>query len=78
MSQRLDGELSVFDNPIKSHVLGVLLIDGCKRITIGNTKPFSDIEKMLNKYLPNDRGHAGLTECEDELIEAGYEDYAQI
>ena len=36
------------------------------------------LAKILNKYLPNTRGYAAVAECQDELIEAGYEDYAQI
>ena len=72
--KQISGVFYADGNPIKSHVLGLLLIKGCAGIMLDNKK----VQNIVNKYLPNDRGHSGLAACEDELIEAGLEDYAQL
>ena len=59
---------------IKSHILGLLLIDGCKEVEMDN----KDIEKIMNKYLKQPFTPHRLYDCQDELIEAGFEEYAQL
>lgn len=59
------------DNPIKSHVLGLLLIPGIKRIV--NDDKWANI---LNKYIG--QGRKGMLDCQNELIEDGLEEYAQL
>jgi len=62
------------DNPIKSHVLGLLLIKGCKEVELDNKQ----VEEILNRYLPNTRGNKALLECQSELLDADLEDWAQL
>jgi hypothetical protein len=71
---KMKGNFNVEDNPIKSHVLGVLLIEGCKALIIDN----QEVENIISKYLPNKEGRKGLMKCKAELVDAGYEDYAQL
>ncbi len=59
------------DNPIKSHVLGLLLIDGLQKVFLDNMK----VRVIINKHLKGDRD---IFACQEELIEAGYEEYAQL
>jgi hypothetical protein len=59
------------NNPIKSHVLGLLLIDGLNHITLDNTK----VEKIINKYL---KGSRDVFDCQNELMDAGFDAYAQL
>ena len=67
---RIDGILYCNNNPIKSHILGVLKIKNLQMIEIDNKK----VQDIVNKYLP-----AGdILECQQELIEAGFEEYAQL
>ena len=61
-------------NDIKSHVLGLLMIPGCTNATIDN----NEVQKILNKYLPNTGGNQWVMQCQTELIEAGYRDYAKL
>ena len=57
-------------NPIKSHVLGLLLIKRLKSVEFDNKQ----LEKIINKYLPL----GDVMECQNELIDAGLEEFAQI
>jgi hypothetical protein len=63
-----------YKNDIKSHVLGLLMIPGCKSVELDN----EEVEKILNKYLPNTGGNQVVMKCQTELIEAGYRDYAKL
>ena len=71
---KMNGEVNAQRNPIKSHVLGVLLIDGCKRLYLDN----GPVQEIINNYLPNKEGRKGLLKCKGELVDAGYEEYAQL
>ena len=57
-------------NPIKSHVLGLLKIKRLKSVELDN----KEVEKILNKYLPE----GDLLDCQEELIDAGLDEYAQL
>ncbi len=58
-------------NPITSCVLGLLLIDGLEKVYL-NT---NGVEDIINKHLKGDRD---VFACQEELIEAGYEEFAQL
>lgn len=69
----IKGEFYCQGNRIKSHVLGLLLIDGITEICGGKNDEWCDI---LNKYLG--MGRKGLLDCQNDLIEVGLEEFAQI
>ena len=71
---QINGTFFARGNPIVSNVIGILLVKGCKKIHINN----EEVEAILNKYLPNTSGMLSVLECQSELIEAGYEDYAEL
>lgn len=57
---------------IKSHILGVLFIKGLKSIDLDVNK---GVEAIINKHLAGDRDiHA----AQEELIDAGLEEYANL
>jgi hypothetical protein len=63
--------LMLFDkNDIKSHILGLLKIKNLTGVQISNRK----VDAIINKYLPL----GNIIECQSELIEAGFEEYAQL
>lgn len=70
----MDGKFRSYKTPIKSHVLGLLLIKGCTGVSLDNR----EVEAILNKYLPNTRGNKGLIDCQSELLDADLEDYAEL
>jgi hypothetical protein len=66
-------------------VLGLLLIKNLSSVTFNQYKSGSELNKKLdkvndiiNKYLPNTRGNDAVFDCQEELIEAGFEEYAQL
>lgn len=71
---KLSGKFNAEKTPIKSHVLG-LLLNGCTGVEEFGNK---EVQKILNKYLPNTRGNKGLIECQSELLDAGLEDFAEL
>ncbi len=68
----MKGVLYASDNPIKSHVLGLLLIKGVTRVYLDNEQ----VAKILNRHLG--KGRAGMLMAQEELIEAGLEEFAQL
>ena len=69
--KHIGGRANFTFNPIKSHVLGLLLIDGLKNVLFSNKK----VEAIINKHLAADRD---VFACQEELIEAGLEEFAQL
>ena len=66
----LSGILMIEHNRIKSHVLGLLKIKKLIRVVFDN----KNVEDIINKYLPE----GDILECQQELIDAGFEEYAQL
>ncbi len=66
------GVFDVRGNSIKSHVLGLLLIKGVTRVYLDNKQ----VEEILNRHLG--KGRAGMSQAQEELIEAGLEEFAQL
>jgi len=72
--KKMNGKFYAYDNPIKSNVIGLLLVKGCNKVELDNKQ----VEEILNKHLPNTRGHLGLLECQEDLLSAGFEEYAEL
>jgi hypothetical protein len=70
----MNGTFYANKNPLKSHVLGLLLVKGCKNVVLDNKV----IEEVLNRYLPNTRGNKALLECQSELLDLDLEEFAQL
>lgn len=66
----INGDFNCNDNQIKSHVLG-LLLTGTNFIVSETKWAF-----ILNKYIGT--GRNGLIDAQNELIEAGLEEFAQL
>lgn len=71
--KKVENKFIATGNPIKSHVLGILLVQ-CDELEIDNL----EVSKIINNYLPNREGMKGLLRCQRELIKARYEEYAQL
>ena len=69
--KKIDGRFNISFNPIREGGIGLLLIDGLKEIK--SNHPALDI---INKYVS--RGKMGILACQEELIEAGYEEFAKL
>ena len=74
MVNRIYGTIYLSGNPIKSHVLGLLLIKDL--IFIDATDKNVNWAIIIRKHLS--KGREGVLAAQSELIEAGLEEYAQL
>lgn len=78
--KEMNGPFKASQNPIKSHVLGLLYIRGCYPVDLDNKW----VEDCLNKYLKHinhhddPERHKVVLACQSELLDNGYEDFAQL
>ena len=68
----IKGIFYALDNPINSHVLGLLLIKGVTEVRLDNEQ----VTEIINRHLG--KGRAGMLMAQEELIEAGLEEFAQL
>jgi hypothetical protein len=69
--KKLNGGFFCYNNPITSGGIGLLLIEGLTEIHADHPA-FEIIKRYLGQ------GKKGLLRCQDELIEAGYEEFARL
>ena len=70
----MDGIFYAYNNPIKSNVIGLMLVAGCNEVQLDN----KEVQNIMNNHLPNTRGHLGLLECQEDLLSAGFEEWAEL
>ena len=73
--KKIGGDFYCHNNPIKSHILGLMLISvgGTILTGLGDDKVVDDI---LNKW--KNQGRRGVLGCQRDLIAAGYKELAQL
>ena len=60
-------------------LMPLLLVNGLDMIAVNTkSKRLTKAVTIYNKYLPNNRGMSGIGECQDELVEAGLEEFAEL
>jgi hypothetical protein len=72
--KQMNGTFYAQYNPLKSHVMGLLLVKGCKEVSLDNKV----VQEVLNRYLPNTRGSKAVIEAQSELLDLDLEDWAQL
>jgi hypothetical protein len=70
----MNGTFYVLNNPIKSNVIGLLLVKGCKKVELDNTQ----VEEIMNRHLQSPFGHKRVLECQSEMLDAGLGDWAKL
>lgn len=68
--------MAEFHCPFKSNLLPLLMIKSLDHVVLNNVD--RKVEQIINNYLPNTRGNDAVYECQNELIDAGFEEYAQL
>lgn len=63
--------LDLSRNPIKSHILGLMLVENLLTVQLDNKK----VQQILNKHLKRGRN---IHNCQEELIQAGFTEYAKL
>ena len=72
-------ELKNSERDVLESVLGLILIEGLERIEIyyGNSSRTQDpLHDILNSHLG--RGRSGLIDCQNELLDAGLDEFAKL
>lgn len=80
--EEINGDIWVCGNPIESHVLGLLMIKGLKKIDMDdsdkNSQELTKALVLIRKYLAKPFTTQRVYDCQDEMIELGLEEYAQL
>ena len=69
--KELTGLLDLRGNPIQSHVLGLLLINGLQEVYLNN----KEVQEIINKHLAGERD---IFDCQEELIQASFREFAKL
>ncbi len=69
--KHISGSAEFRHNPIKSHILGLIMIDGLKTVLLDSW----ELQSIINKHLS---GNRDVFACQEELIENGFEEFAQL
>jgi hypothetical protein len=72
--KRINGDIYADGSGVKSHILGVMLIEGCQKLVIDD----HGVRDIVNKWLREPMSKQRMINCQSELIEAGFEEYAQL
>ena len=68
----MNGTFHASKNPLKSNVIGILLVAGCKKVELDNKQ----VEDILNKHLEKPFGNRRFFDCQSELLDAGLDEWA--
>lgn len=77
----MNGILYIYGNPIISHMLGILLVEGCTKIVFAappyNVEPLivRKVKDIFSRHLEGDRD---ILECREELIANDLKYYAKL
>ena len=73
--KKIGGDFYCHDNKIKSHILGLMLVEiGGDIVTKLDDR--KEVDEILNKW--KNQGRKGALGCQRELIAAGYKELAQL
>lgn len=77
--REINGYLSMYNNPLKSNVLGLMLIKNIKSFQI-NYAPYRMDENIAAKLQEIMNGHlrGDIMECREELVQAGLKEFAKL
>lgn len=73
--KKIGRDFRCYKNPIRSHILGLMLISIGGNISTG-LGDGEDVDAILNKW--KNRGRKGVLGCQRDLIDAGYKELAQL
>ena len=72
---KIGGSFYCRNNPIKSHILGLMLIEIGRKIVTGLGNG-SDVDRVLNKW--KNQGRRGVLGAQRELLDLGYKELARL
>ena len=72
--KKIDGDFYAYGNPIKSNVIGLLLVPGCNEVYLDN----KEVEKIINRHLKSPFGNKRVIVCQLEMLDADLGDWAEL
>ena len=72
--KQMNGTFYADDNPIKSNVIGLLLVKGCKEVELDNKQ----VEEIMNRHLKSPFGNLRVLECQSEMLDADLGEWAKL
>jgi len=72
--KKMNGTFHARKNPIKSNVIGLMLVAGCTEVELDN----KEVEKIINKHLKSPFGNRRVLECQSEMLEAELGEWAVL
>jgi hypothetical protein len=72
----LKGKIHLDGTLISSHILGIFLLIECKGINYSGSGDRRTVTDIVNRHIS--KGRSGMLSCQQELIEHGLHEYAQI
>jgi len=72
--KQMNGTFYVNKNPLKSNVIGLLLVKGCKKVKLDNKQ----VEEIMNRHLQSPFGNKRVIECQSEMLDAELRDWAEL
>jgi hypothetical protein len=72
--KKMDGNFYAEGNPLKSHVIGLLLMKGCKKVELDNKQ----VQEILNRHLKSPFGNKRVIDCQSELLDANLDEFAKL
>ena len=72
--KKMSGIFYADGNPIKSNVIGLMLVAGCKKVSLDN----KEVQNIMNKHLKSPFGSRRVLECQSEMLEADLGEWAEL
>ena len=72
--KKIDGTFNAYSNPLKSNVIGLLLVKGCKKVELDNKQ----VMEIMNRHLKSPFGNLRVLECQSEMLDADLGDWAEL
>ena len=72
--KKMNGIFHAHKNPIKSNVIGLMLVAGCKEVDLDN----KEVQNIMNKHLKSPFGNRRVLECQSEMLEADLGEWAEL
>jgi len=72
--KQMNGAFYADDNPLKSNVIGLLLVKGCKKVKLDNKQ----VMEIMNRHLQSPFGNKRVIECQSEMLDTDLGEWAEL
>jgi len=72
--KQMNGTFYAHKNPLKSNVIGLLLVKGCKKVILDNNQ----VMEIMNRHLQSPFGHLRVLECQSEMLDSDLGEWAEL